>query len=317
MCKKCKTCGESNLGVKIIETKAVAARTLNGEVVETYEESYEVSQVTEVTYCFTCKKDITENDLYETVKCASCGNEVESVTEEGLCPACAETKRKAEEEANRIASLSHEELVALIMSGKLNPVSAAQPAQEEVQTSPAVETVKEEPTAVKEEVKEETNNGEALSVLSDEAKELADAEKELNNFDTTLETKEEVKVDETKENKTKTTRKKAEPAEVKQEEVYNAAQTIADKVKSADAPASANGDVTQIQDEKIEQPVVDTTIENKEVETTIPGVNDGANVDEEDIMAQLDSINLDNFNINGSLNQQAEGGFDQNGNELF
>lgn len=204
MCKRCKHCGESNLGVLITQVSTIAARKLNGEIVEFFKESEENSQTEKINYCFTCNKQITEEDLIETVKCSSCGKEVNSVDKDGLCEECAKVKHEAEEEAKRIASMTQEELVAMIMAQKFGKVSKPESKPEEINNTPSTTELELE-------------------------EKLADTHiTDSPTLDEVAENK-----DDTKEKKVK---KKSEPAPINTEEVKQAEQNIKEKVENVMAP---------------------------------------------------------------------------------
>lgn len=267
MCKRCKHCGESNLGVLITQTSTIAARKLNGEIVEFFKESEENTQTEKVNYCFTCNKPITEDDLVETVKCTSCGKEVNHVNSDGLCDECAKVKSEAEEEAKKLASMTQEELIAMIMAQKLGKASETIP-EPQVETEDITKAVEETSAPVV----EETQVDDALEVATES------------------ETVEKVKE---KTSKKKASKKKTEPAEVKEEEVVTANKEVIEKVsdvreakeeikervENAPTPESVDAEkVGAVQDATA--PVdVDTTVDNGLVE-------------DQDILAALNNVKL-------------------------
>lgn len=264
MCKRCKHCGESNLGVLITQTSTIAAKKLNGEIVEFFKESEENTQTEKVNYCFTCNKPITEDDLIETVKCTSCGKEVNHVNSDGLCDECAKVKSEAEEEAKKLASMTQEELIAMIMAQKLGkaPVTVPEPTIESESVSEPVTDVKDE----------------AVTEIQEEPTEVV-TETEKNS-------KEEAP-------KKKCSRKKSDPAPVKEEEVVTANKEVIEKVsdvreakeevkervENAPTPESVDAEkVGAVQDATA--PVdVDTTVDNGSVE-------------DQDILAALNNVKL-------------------------
>lgn len=269
MCKRCKTCGESNLGVKITEIKSIAARMLNGEIVETFDQSLESKQTQEVTYCFTCNKEISEADLVDTVICTSCGKEVDgSDVEDGLCPECVKAKREAELKAQAIANMSQEELVKLLMSGQLN-----------IPAQPVVAQAKEEMQAKKEaEVKEPVKEVVTADLKpTDAAKETEKVEEVKNDASNTVEDKVKEKVKE----KVTTKKEKPAPAEITEEGINKAEETIKEKVVATETPASIT-DESKVEEEEF----------NVELDPNAVDIPQGE-ISEEDILAKLDNIDLD------------------------
>lgn len=256
MCKRCKHCGKSDLGVLITQISTVAARKVDGKIVEFFKDSEENSQKEEVNYCFTCNKSITEDDLIETVVCKSCGKEVDHVDENGLCDECAKVKAEAEEEARKLASMTQEEIVAMLIAQKMGkPVEPVQ----------HVEPEKEE---VKEPVKEEITTSETVTEIVDDV--------EIN--------KQEEKEDAPAKQKTvkkRAPKKKEDPAPVNENEVADAEKENEMKVDGADLPESVQAQNVGIIDEKGTEPI--------DVDTTIPVPGNG---EEEDILAALDKVQL-------------------------
>lgn len=270
MCKRCKHCGESNLGVLITQVSTIAARKLNGEIVEFFKESEENTQKEEVNFCFTCNKPITEDDLVETVKCTSCGKEVDHVDGEGLCDECAKVKAEAEAEAKKLASMTQEELIAMIMAQKLGKAP-------EIVSEPVAESAIEDITK---------------AVEKTEIKETAPVEEKHSEetVEIATEQSEEVKEETTKK---KTSRKKAEPAEVKEEEVVTANKEVIEKVSNVteakeevkervvDAPAPESVDAGKVG-------IVQDTTAPIDVDTTV----DNGSVEDQDILAALNNVKL-------------------------
>lgn len=267
MCKRCKHCGESNLGVLITQISTIAARKLNGEIVEFFKESEENTQTETVNYCFTCNKPITEDDLIETVKCTSCGKEVNHVNDEGLCDECAKVKTEAEAEAKKLASMTQEELIAMIMAQKLGKASETIP-EPPVEAEDIAKTVEETPAPVV----EETQVNDALEVATES------------------ETVEKVKE---KTSKKKASKKKTEPAEVKEEEVVTANKEVIEKVsdvreakeeikervENAPVPESVDAEKVGVVQDATAPVDVDTTVDNGSVE-------------DQDILAALNNVKL-------------------------
>lgn len=267
MCKRCKYCGESNLGALITQTSTIAARKLNGEIVEFFKESEENTQTETINYCFTCNKPITEDDLIETVKCTSCGKEVNHVNDEGLCDECAKVKTEAEAEAKKLASMTQEELIAMIMAQKLGKAPETIP-EPQVETEDITKAVEETSAPVV----EETQVDDALEVATES------------------ETVEKVKE---KTSKKKASKKKTEPAEVKEEEVVTANKEVIEKVSDVreakeeikerveDAPAPESVDAEKVG-------VVQDATAPVDVDTTV----DNGSVEDQDILAALNNVKL-------------------------
>lgn len=267
MCKRCKHCGESNLGVLITQTSTIAARKLNGEIVEFFKESEENTQTEKVNYCFTCNKPITEDDLVETVKCTSCGKEVNHINDEGLCDECAKVKIEAEAEAKKLANMTQEELIAMIMAQKLGKAPEIIP-EPQAESEDIAKAVEETPTPVVEETK------------ADDTLEVA------TESETVKEVKEETP-------KKKNLRKKTQPAEVKEEEVVTANKEVIEKVsdvreakeevkervENAPTPESVDAEKVGVVQDAATLVDVDTTVDNGSVE-------------DQDILAALNNVKL-------------------------
>lgn len=229
MCKKCKHCGESNLGVLLTQISTIAAKRVNGEIVEFFKESEENVQKEEVNFCFTCNKQITEADLVETVKCKTCGKEVANVDAEGLCDECSKVKHEAEEEANKLRNMSQEELVAMLMAQKLGKA-----------TTNIIDDIQDIPS---ESIPTEKDN-------------TAVAATDLEVIEDDIETKD---LKEKAPAKKRSAKKKVEPAPVEEEGVNDAREEIAEKVEDAPAPESAHI-VTDVNEDGTSPSNVDATI---------------------------------------------------------
>lgn len=108
MYKICKTCKRSDFGVIRRKTEEKAARLINGEISEYFDGSYEVHEELLYTYCFTCSKEITEDDLEEINTCSICGKEVSDLNANSVCEECA---RKAE----KLSNISKEDLILMLL----------------------------------------------------------------------------------------------------------------------------------------------------------------------------------------------------------
>lgn len=108
MCKICKTCNQSNFGVIVKKTEERAGRMLNGEITEYFEGSEETQEKILINYCFTCGREITENELSQIYVCKACKSEVEQINENGVCRDCAK-------EADKLSEASREELILMIL----------------------------------------------------------------------------------------------------------------------------------------------------------------------------------------------------------
>lgn len=108
MCKICKTCNQSNFGVIVKKTEERAGRMLNGEITEYFEGSEETQEKILINYCFTCGREITENELSQIYVCKACKSEVEQINENGVCMDCAK-------EVDKLSEASREELILMIL----------------------------------------------------------------------------------------------------------------------------------------------------------------------------------------------------------
>ena len=108
MCKICKTCKRSDFGVIRRKTEEKAARLINGEISEYFDGSYESHEELLYNYCFTCSKEITEDDLEEINKCSICKKEVSHINANGVCEECA---RKAE----KLSNVRKEDLILMLL----------------------------------------------------------------------------------------------------------------------------------------------------------------------------------------------------------
>lgn len=145
MCKICKTCKKSDFGVIRRKTEEKAARLINGEISEYFDGSYEVHEELLYNYCFTCSKEITEDDLEEVNKCRICKKEVSHINANGVCEECA---RKAE----KLSNVSKEDLILMLLKqseeglSKLEKSSQSQAAKlEKVNKSYTVNSEKAKP----------------------------------------------------------------------------------------------------------------------------------------------------------------------------
>lgn len=108
MCKICKTCSKSNFGVTIKKAAERAARMVDGKITEYFEDSKEAQEEVLINYCFTCSKEITEEDLIEIHECKVCKRNVEHVNKDGVCTQC-------EEEVDKLSQASREDLILMIL----------------------------------------------------------------------------------------------------------------------------------------------------------------------------------------------------------
>ena len=263
MCKKCKGCGKSNLGAMVTHIEKIAVRILDGEVVEQFQDSFEESQTTEINYCFECAKPITEEDLFEDVQCPICGKMVGGLTESGACQECTD-------EANKLASMSKEQLILMLMkqahggtvSASEAPVTGAVIAAQE-----GAEPVKDTaPEKKEEEVKVDTQ------YIEDSMK--ANKEKENSDSDD---------ADTTTVKKTRN-RKKVEPAEITTEGVNEAKEEIIEKLEDVEVVGTV--DPGTIIDS--ENTAALTTIDDGNVAPTL-----NPNDDVDAILKELDGVNLE------------------------
>ena len=127
MYKICKTCKRSDFGVIRRKTEEKAARLINGEISEYFDGSYEVHEELLYNYCFTCSKEITEDDLEEINTCSICGKEVSDLNANSVCEECA---RKAE----KLSNISKEDLILMLLKqseeGLTKPVKLNQTVNE-------------------------------------------------------------------------------------------------------------------------------------------------------------------------------------------
>lgn len=108
MCKICKTCNESNFGVIIKRIEERAARMVNDQIIEYFEGSEEVREEMSINYCFTCSKEIAEDDLIEESICKICKGKNEHVNKNGLCIKCAK-------EVAKLSEASKEDLILMLI----------------------------------------------------------------------------------------------------------------------------------------------------------------------------------------------------------
>lgn len=108
MCKICKVCGQSNFGVIVKKIEKRAAKIVNGKITEYFKGYEEVEEIREINYCFTCRRNVTEEDLSEVHICNVCKRETLEVNENGICLECSK-------EAEKLIDISKEELILMIL----------------------------------------------------------------------------------------------------------------------------------------------------------------------------------------------------------
>ncbi|AGF59648.1 ribosomal protein L37AE/L43A [Clostridium saccharoperbutylacetonicum] len=108
MCKICKACGQSNFGVIVKKIEKRAAKIVNGKITEYFKGYAEVEEIREINYCFTCRKNVTEEDLSEVHICKVCKREALEVNKNGICLECSK-------EAEKLIDISKEELILMIL----------------------------------------------------------------------------------------------------------------------------------------------------------------------------------------------------------
>jgi hypothetical protein len=108
MCKICKVCGQSNFGVIVKKIEKRAAKIVNGKITEYFKGYEEVEEIREINYCFTCRRNVTEEDLSEVHICNVCKREALEVNENGICLECSK-------EAEKLIDISKEELILMIL----------------------------------------------------------------------------------------------------------------------------------------------------------------------------------------------------------
>ncbi|WP_238918175.1 hypothetical protein [Clostridium sp. YIM B02555] len=108
MCKICKACGQSNFGVIVKKIEKRAAKIVNGKITEYFKGYEEVEEIREINYCFTCRRNVTEEDLSEVHICKVCKREALEVNENGICLECSK-------EAEKLIDISKEELILMIL----------------------------------------------------------------------------------------------------------------------------------------------------------------------------------------------------------
>jgi hypothetical protein len=268
MCKKCKGCGKSNLGAIVTHVEKIAVRILDGEVVEQFQDSYEETQDTEINYCFECGKPITEEDLFEEVQCPICGKMVGGLTESGACQECTD-------EANKLASMSKEQLILMLMK----QAHSGAPAQTAPVAPVAGETIAAQDGAVKASAPKEEEKKEELKVDTQYIEDLAKAKESVET-----EVEETTETTETTTKKTRT-RKKAEPAQITEEGVNEAKEEIVEKLENVEVVEGT--DPNTITDS--ENTAALTSIDDKDA---IPVANPNDDVDS--ILQELDGIDLEN-----------------------
>lgn len=157
---KCKHCKTSDLGAVVTEVKKTPIKLVNGEPVGILGEPEIVSQDMEITYCFTCNKPITQDDLYENETCPICGKEVPELVE-GACSECTEQK-------NKLLSMSREELILMMLKQQMAGATPQAAATEE-KSKPKVEPKKEEKakkTESKKNTKKEANDKNSIEQVA-------------------------------------------------------------------------------------------------------------------------------------------------------
>jgi hypothetical protein len=108
MCRICKVCGQSNFGVIVKKIEKRAAKIVNGKITEYFKGYEEVEEIREINYCFTCRRNVTEEDLSEVHICNVCKREALEVNENGICLECSK-------EAEKLIGISKEELILMIL----------------------------------------------------------------------------------------------------------------------------------------------------------------------------------------------------------
>lgn len=111
MITKCKHCKESNFGVILTEIKTGPVKMINGVIHEALEEP-KVERKIDINYCFTCKKEITEEDLMINEICPICNAEVDSLIN-GVCKECDKIKKN-------FSKMTKDDLILMLMKNNNN-----------------------------------------------------------------------------------------------------------------------------------------------------------------------------------------------------
>lgn len=178
MRKMCKACGQSNFGVTLKKVEERAGRMVGGKIKEYFEGSEEIQEEISINYCFTCSREITEEDLLERYICKVCKSSVEQVNENGVCIKCAK-------EVNKLSEISREDLILMIL--KQNKEILAKPSvliEPSKENEIAIENkkVKNKEKLVKNDKKDVTIKREYKTVKSlDSSKVEIDSEKKVSS----------------------------------------------------------------------------------------------------------------------------------------
>ena len=160
---RCKHCGKSELGAIAVEVKKTPIKLVNGEPAAILGEA-EITQDLEITYCFTCNKPITQEDIIENETCPICGKVVPELVD-GKCSECAD-------EVNKLLNMSKEELILMMLKGQMSANTVKKEAaadvveekKEGVKKTTRKKTVKTTETT---EVTEETNTKGVLAPMEE------------------------------------------------------------------------------------------------------------------------------------------------------
>ena len=139
--KKCRHCKGTNFGVTVTETKVSRYRVINGKAEEMLGEP-EVSSKTDIVYCFTCNKPITEkDDIYENETCPVCGKTTEELVN-GRCKEC-------DEKVKSYSKMTKEQIIMMIMQQGVGQQEKGEVKQEvkQVEKKEEVKAVEQTQTA--------------------------------------------------------------------------------------------------------------------------------------------------------------------------
>lgn len=195
MYKICKTCKRSDFGVIRRKTEEKAARLINGEISEYFDGSYEVHEELLYNYCFTCSKEITEDDLEEINTCSICKKEVSDLNANSVCKECA---RKAE----KLSNISKEDLILMLLKQSEEGLPKSVKLNQTVKSEKLNKIIKSDVIDELSELKEKTDictisdkgnilkDKKDICVISDEVKKVNELKDKTYMPDTSAKTKE-------------------------------------------------------------------------------------------------------------------------------
>lgn len=173
---KCKHCKGTDFGLTVTETKVTGYRAVNGEVIECLGAQEPITEQ-KVTFCFGCNNSITENDLYELETCPVCGKEVDELVD-GKCHDC-------DAQVKMLANMSKEELILMMLQGKMPNLSVVAQTKAEEKTEAKVEV--EEKSEDKEEEMTPQQKAAITRKKNAEAKKKAEEEAKVESTNEVVE----------------------------------------------------------------------------------------------------------------------------------